>query len=220
MKECRIVADDLHYVPGSFYRICERTGFKVRAARTRKEWNNHIVREASYEPRQPQDLVRGVPDLQAVPEPRPRSPNVFLVIETTLQNALNAGATAGVLASPLGISEGDSLSIILANGEAQIVTVQSLVGQDFLFLPPLRWGALAGAVVIDVSAGALGQPPVGSGVVAQSGSPLISQGGGALVTQGQPAPGPNGSMPPGTLQDENYDALQDDSWNWMQGSEG
>ena len=31
-----------------------------------------------YEPRQPQDFVRGVKDEQAVPEPRPDPPDYFL----------------------------------------------------------------------------------------------------------------------------------------------
>jgi hypothetical protein len=72
------VVDDRHYVPGSFYRIDDRTGYKIRAEHTRKEWTGRIVREQSWEPRQPQDLVRGVRDDQNVPEPRPRQQNVFI----------------------------------------------------------------------------------------------------------------------------------------------
>ena len=68
------MADDKHYVPGDFYRICDRTGFKIRSGKTKKEWNGRIVRKESWEPRQPQDLVRGIADYQAVPEPRPRPP--------------------------------------------------------------------------------------------------------------------------------------------------
>lgn len=72
------MADDKHYVPGSFYRICDRTGFKVRAGRTRKEWTGRIVRTQSFEMRQPQDFVKGVVDYQAVPDPRPRQTNRFI----------------------------------------------------------------------------------------------------------------------------------------------
>ncbi len=70
------MADDKHYVPGDFYRICDRTGFKVRANQTRQQWDQLIVRKESWEPRQPQDFVRGVADEQIVPMPRPRQPNV------------------------------------------------------------------------------------------------------------------------------------------------
>lgn len=72
------MADDRHYVPGDFYRICDRTGFKVRAKHTKKEWTNMIVREQSFEMRHPQDFVQGVRDDQTVPEPRPRSQDLFI----------------------------------------------------------------------------------------------------------------------------------------------
>lgn len=66
------------YRPGDFYRICDRTGFKVHASETREEWTGAIVREQSWEPRHPQDLVRGRPDDQTVPKPRPRPADSFL----------------------------------------------------------------------------------------------------------------------------------------------
>lgn len=72
------MARDKHYIPGSFYRICERSGFKVRSFDTRKEWTGLIVRSQSWEPRQPQDFVKGVRDDQAVPDPRPRQVDQFI----------------------------------------------------------------------------------------------------------------------------------------------
>ncbi|MDE2101697.1 MAG: hypothetical protein KGL39_30910 [Patescibacteria group bacterium] len=72
------MADDLHYVPGDFYRIDDRTGFKVRARKTRMEWNGLIVSRKVWEARQPQDFVKGVIDDQTVPMPRPRQPNTYL----------------------------------------------------------------------------------------------------------------------------------------------
>lgn len=72
------MADDKHYVPGSFYRICDITGFKVRAERTRKLWSGTIRRIQSWEARQPQDFVKGVRDDQAVPDPRPRQVDRFI----------------------------------------------------------------------------------------------------------------------------------------------
>lgn len=68
----------LHYKPGSFYRTDDRTGFPRRAERTRKEWTGLIVDEARWEPRQPQDLVKGVPDIQSVPDARPLGQNVYV----------------------------------------------------------------------------------------------------------------------------------------------
>lgn len=66
------------YRPGSWYRICDRTGFATRSERTRMEWNNLIVKDQVWEARQPQDFVKGVDDNQTVPYARPRQPNVFL----------------------------------------------------------------------------------------------------------------------------------------------
>jgi hypothetical protein len=170
------MADDRHYVPGSFYRICDRTGFKIRAGRTRKEWTTHIVRDASYEARQPQDLVRGVPDLQSVPEPRPRSTDVFLVTQTTLATNLRARAVAGTLDSILNVQPGDTLSIMLDNGENAIVIVQSLTGGTGLtWIPPLPWTASKGAIVQDRSVGALDQPTPGPKIIDQGNRPIVQQ---------------------------------------------
>lgn len=83
-------AKEWRYVPGDFWRICDRTGKKVRASQTRKEWNGLIVRERSWEPRNQQDLVRGRIDPQAVPEPRPRQPNVFISTAQMLPNLLHS----------------------------------------------------------------------------------------------------------------------------------
>lgn len=66
------------YKPGSFYRVCDRTGMVVRAERTSTEWNNLIVRDDVYERRHPQDFVKGVQDNQTVPFARPRQTNVFI----------------------------------------------------------------------------------------------------------------------------------------------
>lgn len=51
---------------GSFYRkgdnnlICDRTGFKIKASDSRKEWNGLVVHKDEWEERHPQDYVRGV----------------------------------------------------------------------------------------------------------------------------------------------------------------
>jgi len=71
---------DLHYRPGSFYRVCDRTGFAERAGRTKMQWNNIIVWDRVYEARQPQDFVKGIPDDQTVPLPRPRQPATYVNI--------------------------------------------------------------------------------------------------------------------------------------------
>lgn len=65
------------YRPGSYYRACARTGYKVRAERTAKEWTGNYVRDQSFELRNAQDFVRGRRDNQIAPDARPRPPPVF-----------------------------------------------------------------------------------------------------------------------------------------------
>ena len=58
---------------------------KTREFNTRREWQGLIVRKEVFEPRQPQDFVRGVQDIQTVPYARPRPTNVFIQSRTTPQ---------------------------------------------------------------------------------------------------------------------------------------
>jgi len=67
------------YRPGDFWRICDRSGKKVRASRTEREWTGLIVDRDEWEPRHPQDFVRGVRDDQRVPDARPEAPDTFLL---------------------------------------------------------------------------------------------------------------------------------------------
>jgi len=67
-----------HFVDGAHNVICDRTGFKVKSTDTRKEWNGRVVRNKSFEERQPQDLLRSVKDRQRVDDPRPEGTDTFL----------------------------------------------------------------------------------------------------------------------------------------------
>lgn len=69
---------ETYFKPGDFARICDITGFKVKASQTRKRWDKMIVRKESWEPRHPQDLLRSRPDRQQVPDPRSESTDVFI----------------------------------------------------------------------------------------------------------------------------------------------
>jgi hypothetical protein len=65
------------YVPGNFWRCCDVCGFNYRASETTKRWDGLIVCREDYEPRHPQDFVRGRKDVQAIPNPRPEM-DVFI----------------------------------------------------------------------------------------------------------------------------------------------
>lgn len=144
------MADDRHYIPGSYYRICDLTGFKVRAERTRKQWNNYQVRTQSFEERNAQDFVRGRRDNQTVPDPRPRSPNVFLYGNTTLAVSAPILSTALVLTAPIGLVAGNVISLQLNNGDVLYATVLSAdaVG-NVVLTNPIPAGSKAGSLVIN-----------------------------------------------------------------------
>lgn len=148
------MADDKHYVPGDFYRICERTGFKVRAFHTRKEWTGRIVRDQSFEMRHPQDFVRGVEDKQAAPDPRPRQTDTFLgpLLTTITTNALAQATTLNIVTS-LRMLIGDKLNVMLDNGVAFVTFVQTVpTATSITILPKLPFQASSGNYVVDTSA--------------------------------------------------------------------
>lgn len=148
------MADDKHYVGGEWYRICDRTGFKIRDVRTRKEWTNRIVRNQSWEPRQPQDMVQGVTDDQTVVDPRPRQINQFQgPLGTILISTSPAGETFVNLQSTLRMVMGDLLNIMLDTGVYFNVAIADILNQNLLQIAkPLPWKASSGNVVIDTSA--------------------------------------------------------------------
>lgn len=66
------------YVPGDFWRICQVCGFKYRSSETSRRWDGLFVCREDFEPRHPQDFVRGRVDRQNVPNPRPEQATVFI----------------------------------------------------------------------------------------------------------------------------------------------
>lgn len=152
------MADDLHYEPGDFYRIDDRSGFKVRARRTRKEWTNLIVDQKLWEPRHPQDFVKGVIDDQSVPEPRPRQTDVFLgVLQTNLTaNAVPAATTLNVQ-SCVRFINGDTVQIMLDSKEYYTTTVGTVLSHTSFTIPSpgLPYFASSGNQVQDLSADAV-----------------------------------------------------------------
>lgn len=109
---------ELHYRPGSYYVTDDRTGFPTRAERTRKEWNGLRVSECVWEPRQPQDLVRGVKDDQTVPDPRVLAPASFVgPFWTTTTQAIAIRQYTVPLTDITGFAIGDLVAIMMDSGE-------------------------------------------------------------------------------------------------------
>jgi hypothetical protein len=67
-----------YYKPGDYNAICDRCSFKFKASELRREWDGLMVCKECWEPRHPQDFVRGVQDAKALPFTRPEAPDVFI----------------------------------------------------------------------------------------------------------------------------------------------
>lgn len=66
-----------YYAKGDYNTICDICGFKYKASRLKKRWDGFMCCEKDWEPRNAQDFVRGVKDVQALPWTRPEPPDKF-----------------------------------------------------------------------------------------------------------------------------------------------
>jgi hypothetical protein len=144
------MSDDKKYIPGSFYRTCDQTGFKVRSGHTKKQWNGLIVRKESWEARNPQDLVKGIADYQNVPEPRPRPTPDYIDISTFSSGLNPAGSYVLNVLSSLNFFVGDRISIILDDTNSFITEIGNPVTPTTLTLvQSLPYSASNGNYVLD-----------------------------------------------------------------------
>jgi len=68
------------YKGGSHNAICDRCGFKFKAEELRETWNGLRVCLQDWEPRQPQDFVRGVPEQHALQWTRPQPQDNYVEV--------------------------------------------------------------------------------------------------------------------------------------------
>lgn len=64
---------------GDWNAICDECGFKFKASKLRRRWDNMMVCPADYEQRHPQDFVRGKSDRQKTAWNRSEATDVFVV---------------------------------------------------------------------------------------------------------------------------------------------
>lgn len=69
-----------YYKSGTYNGICDRCGSKFKFSDLKLEWDGLYVCTANgcWEPRQPQDYVKGVRDDMSVPVSRPDQPPVYI----------------------------------------------------------------------------------------------------------------------------------------------
>lgn len=144
----------MEYRAGDFWRICDVCGFDYRASETYKRWDGLIVCASDWEPRHPQDFVRGRMDRQRVPDPRPEPDASYVVTQTTTTAAAAAAATALSVTSSTGMVAGHRVAIQLDSGELHEATLQAVPDATSLTLTAataLPSSAASGAIVVDYS---------------------------------------------------------------------
>ena len=139
----------LHYRPGSFYRTDDRTGFPQRAERTKKEWTGLIVDENVWEPRHPQDLVKGVKDVQSVPDARPLGPNQYVgPISVATTAAAVIGQTSIPVQTVAGFYNGAKVGCMLDTGVVFFTTIASApIGANLVLANGLPYSMAMGNLI-------------------------------------------------------------------------
>lgn len=64
---------------GDWNAVCYECGRKRKASQLKKHWQGYFVCPEHWEPRQPQDFVRSVPDIQTPPWTQPMPTDVFRI---------------------------------------------------------------------------------------------------------------------------------------------
>lgn len=72
-----------YFAPGDWNVICAECGKKRKASELKRHWQGYYVCPEHWEPRQPQDFVRSVPDVQTPPWAQPRPADAFLAADWT-----------------------------------------------------------------------------------------------------------------------------------------
>lgn len=71
------------YKKGDNLVTCDRCGFTIYASESKMTWDGLVVCPDDWEPRHPQDYLRGVKEDQSVRVSRPAPTNVFLAADVT-----------------------------------------------------------------------------------------------------------------------------------------
>lgn len=77
-----------YYKGGDWNSECDVCGQKYKYSKLRRRWDGVLVCPKDWEPRHPQDFVKGVKDNQSVPETRAEPPDSFVPINFTLSPQL------------------------------------------------------------------------------------------------------------------------------------
>lgn len=86
-----------YFEPGQWNAICDRCGRKVKSAELRRTWQGFMVCAKDWEPRHPQDFVKGVPDNMTPAWVRPPPIDIFVFDNLAIAGiAIGGKAVSGV----------------------------------------------------------------------------------------------------------------------------
>lgn len=81
---------------GDWDAMCDVCGRKFKASKLKMRWDGIMACPQDWEPRQPQDFVRGVPDPQLVPWVRDEATDTFIAITISSFNTLFSSITSSL----------------------------------------------------------------------------------------------------------------------------
>lgn len=170
-----MAGNEWYYNPGDNWVLDDLSGFKIRRSKARTipggQTGGAVVAPKRWEPQQPQDFVRGIPDQQVPDLVRPRQSNRFTVVGSNVTAPAGRGDGAIQVASTAGFVVNSTIQIMLDTGENFLTGLAGVSGSSLLLGTPLpaTVGTLYGDpienLVIAYSAG----PPAFTGFYSDDG---------------------------------------------------
>jgi len=93
---------------GEWNAVCYECGRKRKATSLKKNWQGYYVCREHWEPRQPQDFVRSVPDVITPPWAQPPSDDFTKICTLTGRQAVAGLSVAGCIVAGLDLGLGPS----------------------------------------------------------------------------------------------------------------
>ena len=111
------------YNSGDWKAICDVCGREFKASKLKQRWDGLMVDSLCWEPRQPQDFVRGVPDPQLVPWVRDEATDTFIAITISSFNTFFSSITSSLIINVIYLNQSKVLSF-LSSMVASLVTIK------------------------------------------------------------------------------------------------
>ena len=97
---------------GDYNAICDVCGRKFKFSRLRQKWDNTWACEQDWEPRQPQDYLKGIKDNMSVPLSRPDPPPLYIQDEIVTESPVITLSFIKNLLKSLAVSVSSLVSIV------------------------------------------------------------------------------------------------------------